>query len=244
MGDDVAEERHAVAVDLGLPEGQGPEDGEHDRGKARRGHARPRRQAPRAKRRRARQHRNRSDPGQILVAVGDEGELHVAVIHETEHRRQRDREERRAGEGSAADPAAQDPERRAQGDNGRQTAPGQRVGGVDRPMRVDDGEAGGPEQLFDVEPQRMRGDQRPLDHRVAEIQRLPGRGVCRVGGGDGDAHGEERGQPQQVGAVHPAALPPMADQERRRQSDDDGLAEQTEDEQDEGEEVVFPPAPF
>ena len=90
----------------------------------------------------------------------------------------------------------------------------------------------------------MRGDQRPLDHRVAEIQRLPG-GVERgIGDSDGDAHGEERGQPQQVGAAHPAALPPMADQQRRRQSDDDGLAEQPEDEQDEGEGVVFPPARF
>ena len=111
-------------------------------------------------------------------------------------------------------------------------------------MRVDDDEAGRPEQLFGVEPERLRRDQRPLDDGVAEVQRLPGAVERRVGDGDGDSHREERSHPQQVGAGHPAALPPMADQERGRQGDDDGLAEQPENEQGEGQEVMFPPAPF
>ena len=86
-------------------------------------------------------------------------------------------------------------------------------------MRVDQAHVGRPEDLAHVEPQGARGDQRPFQQRVA-VAPHPARPVeCQVRRRDGRSHHEERRHPQQIGRGHAAVLPPLPDQQCRRQGD-------------------------
>ena len=72
----------------------------------------------------------------------------------------------------------------------------------------------------------MRGDQRPFQQRVA-VAAHPARPVeCQVCRRDGRSHHEERRHPQQIGRGHAALLPPLPDQQCRRQRDHHRLGQQ------------------
>ena len=257
VGDDVAEEGLSVPVDAGLPPRQGSQHDERDRGNACSDVSPRPRQPRRPMRCGAHDHRDQPDAGQILVAVRDEGELHVAEVHEAEHRRQGGREEQRAGQRSAPDPLPQHPEPRGQHDGGRERAPRPRVRDAHLPMRIDDGQVRRPQQLPRVEPQRLRRDERPFDHRVVEGDGFPGRGEQHVRGCGGHSDRKEREQPEQIraGAAcercpfplfrggHAPLLPPVPDQQGRGQRDHDGLAQQPQPEQRECQAIPPRPAP-
>ena len=254
VADDVAEEGRFVAVDARLPPRQRsqqhqdargdahgdpparPERPNHCRQRARRGGEAEggRRSAERG--RATDEDGQRPDVGQILIAVRDERELHVAVFHQPEHRRQRGREEQDAGERPAADPPAQPPERRGRGDGCDDVPPRERVRGVHLPVRVDDDEGRRPEQLADIDPQRVRRDEHALDEGVIDVDDFLVIGHVRDG--DAQPHREERHRAEQVGSGHAPLFPPTVDQQRRRQSDADGFAEQPRGEQHERQDVA------
>ena len=254
VADDVAEEGRFVPVDARLPPRQRSQQHQHAGGDAhgapparpeRPNHCRPcaprggeaeggRRSAERG--RATDEDGQRPDVGQILITVRDERELHVAVFHQPEHRRQRDREEQGAGERPATGPPAQHPERRGRGDGCDDVPPRERVRGVHLPVRVDDDESRRPEQLADIDPQRVRRDEHALDEGVIDVDDFLVIGHVR--GGDAQPHREEWDRAEQVGSGHAPLLPPAVDQQGRGQGDADGFAEQPRGEQHERQDIA------
>ena len=136
---------------------------------------------------------------------------------------------------------SEEPERRARSHRRGDVSPRQRVRDAHLPMRIDDGQAGRPEQLPHVEPQGMRGDEHTLDQRVIEGDGLLGPVERRICGRDRQPHGDERYEPDQVRGHDAVPFPPLPDQQCRGQGHHDGLAQHPQHEQRQRQDV--PPRP-
>ena len=236
--DDVAEEGDPVPVDARLHPRLRAQHREHDGEPGGREPPPADRQAIGDVGGHADDHRQHAEAGQVLEAVGHQRELHVAVVDEPEHRRQRHGEEQRARQRPPPEPPPPEPQQGGKGRRPQDVRPGGGVRGADLPERVDHGQIRRPQQLADVEPQRASRDQHALDERVAERERLP-RGIERqVRRGDDKRYREERRQPRQVGPRDAARLPPVPDEQRRRQRDHDGLRQQAGREEPERQQVA------
>ena len=96
----------------------------------------------------------------------------------------------------------------------------------------------------DVESQRACRKQRALEQRIIKKDRFPSLVERHVGDGDGESQQEKRQRLRDVGGRHPALFPPVPDQQRHRQGDDDGFAQQAEDEQRQRQDVMCAPLRF
>ena len=229
--DHVAEEGHLIAVDARLPPRQRAEDRQYDRDGPRSARAPDRGQPAGHGGRGADDDRHDADTGQVLIPVGHEGKEQVGMIHETERRRQRHREERHPGQRPPPDTVPEEPQHPDQRRRGSQARPCQQVPDVDVPMRIDDGQVRGPRQLADIEPERTRRDQGPLDEGIAERGRC-GRGDHpQVHGDEAQRHAEERHEPQQGAHGHATVLPPVENDQRRGQRDHHVLGQHPRGEQ-------------
>ena len=100
--------------------------------------------------------------GEILKAVGDKSISHIAIIDETQHRRQRDRKEQRPSQRSFPQLQPETPQSGPHHDSSNKIPPSQQVGGMDVPTRVDNSQIGRPHQLPRVKPQGAGGNKRPF----------------------------------------------------------------------------------
>ena len=173
VSDDVAEEGDLVPVDSRLAPGHRSQKRQHHHHKPCRSRLESAWQPAGAVGGGPDQDRHDPDAGQVLKAVGHKGVQHVAVIHETQHRRKCHCKKQGPGQWPAPDPAAQEPQRCRQRRRPGQGQPGPRVPDADFPARVDDGQVGGPDQLARVEPQGPRGDEHPLGQGVVQGGSVP-----------------------------------------------------------------------
>ena len=236
---DVAEEGHGVAIDLRLAPGKRRQHGQHDGGEAgeRRPAGKPVAEPARRADAGADNHGDQAEPGEVLKAVGDQGELHEPEVHEPQHRRQRDGKERCARQRSAAPSSPSEPQDGRERERSGETRPPHRIAPAHLPLRIDDGQIDRPQQLAGVEPQCARRDQHPFDRRVAERHGLQ-RAVERVvRQGDAEAHGEERREAREIRRGDAALLPPVPDEERGGERHHHRLRQQGGDEQHEHQRV-------
>ena len=98
--------------------------------------------------------------------------------------------------------------------------------------------------MSSVESQHARREQRALEQRIIKKDRFPALVERPVGERDGEPEQEKRQRLRQVGHAYPALLPPVPDQQRHRQGDDDGFAQQAEDKQRQRQDVMRAPLTF
>ena len=241
MSNDVTKERDFIAVNSRLPPRQRPQDQQDDHGETPCGVAPPVRQPAGHEGRGPDDDRGQSDAGQVLVAVRHEREQHIRVVHEAERRRQRHGEEQRAGQRPPPNPMPQTPEQPDQRRRGRQPCPPGQVPDPNVPMRIDNGEIRGIQQLAHVEPERARRDEHPLNHRIPERRRRRRRDHPQVNPDQAQGHDKKRRQSQQITGRHPAVPPPVQNHQRRRQSDHHVFRQRARRQQHQGQ-AVTPPA--
>ena len=104
MSNDVTKERDLIAVNSRLSPRQRSQDQQNDQGETQGGVAPRVRQPAGHEGRGPDDDRRQPDAGQVLVAVRDEREQHIRVVHEAERRRQRHGEEQRAGQWPPTNP--------------------------------------------------------------------------------------------------------------------------------------------
>ena len=174
----------------------------------------------------AHQRRQEANARQILIAVGNEGEPHVAVVGKAEHGQEGDGEEEGAGQGPPPDAMPRQPEGGRQPQRRWPCQPVDQPGGANVPMGVDDQQRLRPQQFAGIEPERFAGNDQPLGKGMLKADmRAPGIVVEAIEA-QRQAQQEEGRQLRQVPLADAPLLPPDERQQGSRQGDGDCLAQQ------------------
>ena len=233
-----------IGVDRALPPAQHAQQGGDAKGRDPSGHAGGRREEPCAQRERGRRRRQHDRGRKVLEMVGDKGVDKGEDIHEPQGWKERARKQEGGGQRPAM-AASKCPQRSqdACGCGREQVLP--KVAGVDRPPRIDEGQANGPNDLAEIEPKgpprhkeaarksevicgSARADKCPLHPR-------------RHGAGPGPQR-EQRHQRQDVAPPRkPPPLPPKDDEERRREGCGHALGQDGQHEESRAQGI--PPEP-